>query len=604
MLLPLFILQFNNYSFSQRNSNNVILITIDDLRTDLSTVNNIISVTPNLDKLCSISHCFKNAYCNFPLCNPSRSSYLTGLRPDSIRVWDNQTNFRNTRPETQTLPQLFKQSGYLSLGAGKVFHINDRISWNEYYAPPSKFLNRKNREALLPNAYENEDVGPFKYRDGRITHWVLNKIDSIKDEKFFLGIGFRNPHLPYLSPKYIYEKFDTMQFSIESKPHENWSEFATLNAEKAGLENYVQFNSFYQLDTQIELKKQYFSAVSYIDELIGLLVNKLKEVQLFDKTIIVIISDHGYKLGEFSLWSKWTLLNIDNKIPMIIHLPNQNHPVIVNEFVELIDLYPTILDLSEIPFNKDQVDGTSIFDGSSILSSKKQSIITQVLRNHTTSSGKVQRVMGYALIDSTTRKTAWIDFDTKALIDQEYFDRSSDPIEAINLRCWPIPLTKDKINTQNDFWGAIGLDALNSISTKSETWSSINICEGDIHVFGSMQLSSPGEYTQYYNTKNNCDSIAHLSLQFNNCLITQLNSSDKSKDLNWLINENNELIIRFNKMFSGTIVTCDLTGKEKDCTRMYDSKEVIFQNYFMKTIFILKIYDQLGGFSTFKILKY
>jgi iduronate 2-sulfatase len=280
----LFLIILNLYSQEKEKKYNVLFIVVDDLRTELASygVNNVIS--PNIDSLANVSTVFKNAYCQFALCSPSRYSFLTGLRPDSIRIHDLSTNIRETTPETVTLPQLFKNNGYYSVGVGKIFHDtkNDPESWNESFQNfPRRYATGPPFSKELGTAYENEDVDDNMYMDGFVTLKALEKLSEM-ESNFFLGIGFYKPHLPFNSPKKYWDFYDNIPIDLAKIKTPPTGSHPYSVVDTGELRSYLGIPKEGEIGDELSynLKRAYYACISYVDNQVGLVLKKMRELNL------------------------------------------------------------------------------------------------------------------------------------------------------------------------------------------------------------------------------------------------------------------------------------------------------------------------------------
>ena len=369
---------------------NILFIAIDDLRPELGSYGSELAVTPNLDKLSSQGLQFNKAYCQQAICGPSRASILTGIRPETSGVYHNYIKFREVNPDIVTLPQHFKQNGYETVYAGKIFHhgdLDDENSWSRWPSvdsleskgikKPVGFALKANEEERIETrkkmfakygevakfglamgaAYESADVPDHTYVDGYHTELAIATMKDMlaKSEKpFFLGLGFNKPHLNWVAPKRYWDLYDPEDIELTNQTT------APKNGATMGLHPSFELRvrsgipKKGPIDTVLAktLKHAYMACVSYVDAQIGKMVNALDEAGLRDNTIIVIWSDHGFHLGEMGIWGKATNYEISTRVPLIIITPdmaNETKGKSTEALVELVDLYPTLCDLTGIP---------------------------------------------------------------------------------------------------------------------------------------------------------------------------------------------------------------------------------------------------------------
>ena len=451
LLKLLYTVSIFTYCVIRIEAKNVLFIAIDDLRPALGCYDDNLAITPNIDKLASSGTVFKKAYCQQSLCSPSRLSLMTGLRPDTTRVWDLRKHFRDSVPNAITLPQQFKAHGYQTQSIGKIFHGNgkpskDDKSWSN---PPiyDQVRDKKLRYALDVNLKGNShkeasseiaEVEDDYYVDGKVCNTAIDTLKNYakSGEKFFLAIGFRKPHLPFSAPKKYWDLYDrkTIKTPINSKYPKNAPEIATRSWLE--LEGYsdIKKNKVISDQKVRELRHGYYACVSYIDALIGKILLTLKETSLDGNTIICLWGDHGFHLGEQGLWTKANNYELSTRVPLIISIPDQklkNRKT--DALVELIDIYPTLCSACNVPTPK-EVEGKSLI---SIIndpsSSFKKAAYSQFPRhrknNRHSNNGDI---MGYSVRTETHRYTEWRENDTGKIINSELYNYLKDPLEMRN----------------------------------------------------------------------------------------------------------------------------------------------------------------------------
>ena len=436
---------------------NVLFLAIDDLRPELHCYGHPMVISPNIDALAQSGVLFERSYCQQAVCGPTRASLLTGKRPDTTKVWDLKTHIRSTLPNVVTLQQLFKNNGYFSEGMGKLFHVGleDPISYSiphtygggVVYAIEEniKLLseggkvtidNGSNAEStggkrMRAHPTECADVPDDTYQDGALVELAIKSLQRLapkaKSDKpgekqpFFLGVGFRKPHLPFCAPKKYWDMYDRskIQLPYPYKP-KNAPDIAFTNWDE--LRSYSDIPDVGPCDEAKtrELIHGYYACVSFVDAQIGKLLNELDRLDLRKDTVIVLWGDHGWKLGEYSMWSKHTNFELDTHAPLIISDPDSLKGVKSDALTEFVDVYPTLAELCGLPV-ADDLEGVSL---TPLLSKPnkpwKKAAFSQYPRPG--------NIMGYSMRTDQYRYTEWIDRTTKEVKDRELYDLKNDPI--------------------------------------------------------------------------------------------------------------------------------------------------------------------------------
>lgn len=333
---------------------NVLLIAVDDLRPELGCYGNGLIRTPNIDRLARRGVRFERAYCQYPLCNPSRTSLLTGRYPTTTRVLDNIRYFRDDFPDLLTLPQLFRQNGYVTARTGKIYHgvVDDAPSWDEGGEPvlrrQAPSAEERARQARNSDRWEAVEGEGEDQPDFRTATRAIELLEKYKDRPFFLGVGFVKPHSPLVAPRKYFELYDParMPLPADFAPRPTLPSGAPAAAlpERNG-------DLFIGRDATPEAAREmiraYYACTSFMDAQVGRVLDKLEALRLADRTIIVLFSDHGYHLGEKGKWSKHnSLYEIATRVPLIVVAPGVARAnSACSRTVELVDLYPTLAEL-------------------------------------------------------------------------------------------------------------------------------------------------------------------------------------------------------------------------------------------------------------------
>lgn len=356
-------LLFSTTGFAQQKEKyNVLFIAVDDMNDWIGPFGGYPGIiTPNLDKFAKKGVVFKKAYCSAPACNPSRASLLTGIRPSTSGVYHNEQPWRSVLPNAVTLPQYFTANGYDVKGAGKIFHnpYNDDASWPSYFPVPSS-----PEPANSPiNGFANFDWSPVQEKDEEMGDYlVVNEgIDYLKkshDKPFFLAVGFTRPHLPWYVPQ---EYFDLYPLDKIKKPSVIANDLADVPEAGVKIAKPKGDHKFIVENNQWEKAVQgYLASITFADGQIGRLLDALEKSEHAKNTIIVFFGDHGWHLGEKEHWRKFALWEEAARVPFIVHVPGVTPQNAVSErTVNLIDIYPTLVDLCKLPAKK-ELEGNNI----------------------------------------------------------------------------------------------------------------------------------------------------------------------------------------------------------------------------------------------------
>lgn len=432
---------------------NVLFIAIDDLRPALGYYGDPIAISPNIDRLAQQGIVFRRAYCQQAVCSPSRLSLLSGRRPDSIRVWDLSTHFRQALPDLITLPQYFKQQGYFTRSIGKILHgsgkpAKDPPSWSEeprydYVRDPKlRYASPENLqgEGLKRSATECVDVPDESYVDGLVCNAALDALGTIR-QPFFLAVGFRKPHLPFCAPKRYWDLYqrDQIPLPVTTANPQGAPEIAVRSWNE--LEGYTDIPQDARMSpAQVqELRHGYYACVSYADALVGRLLAELQRLGLSDDTVIVLWGDHGYHLGEQGLWTKANNYELSTRVPLILRVPGSKATGQgTDALVELLDVYPTLVEACGLPVPHG-LEGQSLMpllkDPSRTW---KHAVFSQYPRMHQGHRHQgAGDIMGYALRTERFRYVQWQDWQTRGIVARELYDHTTDPYETLNIAANP-----------------------------------------------------------------------------------------------------------------------------------------------------------------------
>jgi len=423
---------------------NVLFIGSDDLNNRIGAYGDKTARTPTIDGLAKRGVTFTRAYCQYPLCNPSRASIMTGRRPDSTRVYENATHFRSNLPDAETLGQFFRRMGYTVTRIGKIYHygvpaqigtngLDDEKTWDKRINPIG--IDRKEEGKLTNYTPKKKGFGASlafhasggkdeDYTDGKIALEAISVLEEHKKtgKPFFLAVGFFLPHVPWIAPKKYFDGHDLTKLPFPKEPksvRDGVPDAAfTVNPPNYGL-----------TEKQCrECVQAYYASVSYVDAQMGQVLEALERLGLAENTIVIFWSDHGWCLGEHGQWQKMSLFEESARVPLIISAPNtRTKGAPCGRTVELIDMYPTIVDLCGFKVGKD-LEGKSL---KSLLDDPKSAgnngAITQVMRGG--GGKKAKNFMGYSLRTERYRLTLWDD----GARGVELYDHDTDPKEYKNL---------------------------------------------------------------------------------------------------------------------------------------------------------------------------
>ena len=426
---------------------NVLFIAVDDLRPEVNASGSNLIKTPNLDRIAARGTTFDRAYCQQAVCSPSRSSLMTGRRPDATRVWDLETDFRTALPDAVTVSQYFKDHGYHSQGMGKIFHggFDDAPSWSVPWQTPKapQYANAENQELQSANidkkgrgrgpAFESADVPDDTYTDGKTARLAVATLAELKPKgkPFFLAVGMAKPHLPFVAPKKYWDLYDPKEIYVPAfrKLPAGAPAFVGHNNGELGSYAGMPKNGVVDDATARQLRHGYYAAVSYIDAQIGLVLDALEKEGLADNTVIVLWGDHGWQLGEHGLWHKHTNFEVAARAPLLISMPGQKAAGRKSaSLAEFIDIYPTLTELCGLPKQKD-VEGVSLRPILDDAEAKVRPVaISQYPRSD---AGK--SLMGYSIRDERWRLTLWRDRSANTIHATELYDEVNDPHETVNV---------------------------------------------------------------------------------------------------------------------------------------------------------------------------
>jgi iduronate 2-sulfatase len=450
---------------------NVLMIAVDDLRPEAGCYGVPMIQTPNIDRLAQRGTVFTQAYCQQAVCSPSRTSLLTGRRPDTTKIYELQTHFRVTIPDVVTLPQHFKNNGYHTQGFSKIYHggLDDPASWSVPHWTPKQprygkaetlaDIERRRKEARaagllrdnppperdpktgtvlrIPPAnnaargpsWEDPDVPDNRLPDGETADKAIETLRQVKDKPFFLAVGFLNPHLPFVAPKKYFDLYSLDKMRLAPNP------FAPQDAPPFALTNFGELRAYSDIPKEgpineakaRELLRGYYAATSYTDAQIGRVLAELERLGLRDNTIVVLWGDHGWQLGEHGIWNKHTNFETSTRSLLVVSAPGQKK---VNAktagLTEFVDIYPSLCELAGLPLPQG-LEGASF---KPLLDDPQRQWKSAAFSQY---PRPAQKAMGYTMKTARHRYTEWLNQATGALIAAELYDHQQDPQENVNV---------------------------------------------------------------------------------------------------------------------------------------------------------------------------
>jgi iduronate 2-sulfatase len=474
--------------FAQKQKPNVLFIMVDDLKPLLGCYGNTFVQSPNIDALAKTGTVFQNNYCQQAVCGPTRASLLTGLRPDKTKIWDLKAKLREVSPNVTTMPEYFKSQGYYTFGMGKIFdpsntdqygdekswsvpfqktftlakgyediafgiyqsqHIKDKVKADGDAGKDEGAFYGPNKNKDIRIATENLDVPDDSYMDGAMANYAIEQLKTLATSKqaFFMAVGFKKPHLPFVAPKKYWDLYDRNKIELASfttkatnspdVAYHNGGELKNYAADIKPLNDKGSLTLQLAEEKQKELLHGYYACVSYTDAQIGKLLAALKASGLDKNTIVVLLGDHGWHLGDHSLWCKHSNFEQATKAPLIISAPGTNKGKVVNGITEFVDIFPTLCDLSGIK-KGNNLDGKSLVPTlKNNNAATKDFAVSQYPRG---AGDGAKEIMGYSIRTKQYRYTEWINkfttiynFDITKLKAIELYDYKNDPLETKNI---------------------------------------------------------------------------------------------------------------------------------------------------------------------------
>ncbi|MDN5200267.1 sulfatase [Fulvivirgaceae bacterium BMA10] len=425
----------------QKQKPNVLFIIADDLTaTALSCYENKACKTPNIDKLASEGVRYTKAYCQYPVCGPSRASLMSGYYPNATKTFGYVSGRENIGPDRKTWSQLFKENGYYTARVSKIFHMgvpidiekgsdgkDDEASWTERFnsqgpewkAEGESELVQGNPDGTLPKRGGNvmtivkADGDDLVHSDGKTAEKASELIRKHKNEPFFLAVGFVRPHVPFVAPRTYFDPYPHEEVQMPEEVEGDWDDIP-----ERGINYVTSVNAQMTLEQEKKAIAAYYASVAYLDSQVGKVLNTLKQEGLEENTIVIFTSDHGFHLGEHDFWMKVSVHEESARVPMIIKVPGKE-PAVCHSFAELLDLYPTVAELANLQ-TSEHLQGKSLTKTLDDPTFKVRDMAFSV-----TQGGKTFLLR--------TDKWAYIQYDEDASSGIELFDMENDPKQFTNL---------------------------------------------------------------------------------------------------------------------------------------------------------------------------
>jgi arylsulfatase A-like enzyme len=435
---------------------NVLLLMVDDLKPLLGCYGDRTAITPNIDALASRGALFERAACQISLCAPSRASILTGLRPDTLECYVNGDKFRKTCPDVVTLPQAFERAGWHTVSVGKVYDARNRDpgGWSEEMMPSSEkkiYALAENEQLYHDNndrynaasiqerqhlwrvgpATEAADLDESRYWDGQVAAKAIETLRRIQDKPFFLAVGFVKPHLPFACPKKYWDLYDRDRIPLPpnpDKPTEDIVEMAYHEGFELRQYQDIPRKGKLSEDLSRTLIHGYYACASFADAMVGRVLSELDLLGLTDNTVIVLLGDHGWHLGDKEIWCKFTAFRESSVVPLMVIDPRSPGGRRINGMVELVDLCPTLCELAGVE-PPSGLEGRSFVPLLNDVSNDwKTAVFTQAGRG-----SAWKEYIGTSMRTDRYNYIEWRHRINGNLRARELYDLKNDPLEMKNL---------------------------------------------------------------------------------------------------------------------------------------------------------------------------
>jgi arylsulfatase A-like enzyme len=401
---------------------NVLFIAVDDLNHWVGyTGRNPQTITPNIDRLASRGVRFTRNYCAAPVCNPARAALMSGLRPSTTGVYENNNDWRTVIPQDLTLTTAFRKAGYRVVGAGKIYHeaYARRAEWDDYLERPGRDPRPTGDTGVGGIKFAPLDCDDDDLREARIVRYGIDQLGKAQDRPFFLAVGLHKPHMPWNVPRKYFDMHPLE--SIRLPPHR---EGDLADVPPAGLKMARpdgDHRRMLESGRWKEAVRGYLAAISYCDAMVGRLLDALDKSAYRDNTIIVFWGDHGWHLGEKEHWRKFALWEEATRAPLVWVVPGLTKPGTACErTVDHMSIYPTLTDLCGLP-TPSHVEGVSI----------------RALLRDPTAAWDRPALTTYRRKNHAVRSEGWryIRYENG---DEELYDEAADPYEWKNRAADPV----------------------------------------------------------------------------------------------------------------------------------------------------------------------
>ncbi|MEP4595638.1 MAG: sulfatase [Cyclobacteriaceae bacterium] len=425
------------------------MIIIDDLRPELNCYGANHIKSPNIDRLSSEGIQFNQAHVQQAICMASRASILTGVRPEKRGIYTGES-VTKLLPEVLSINNFFKQEGYNIAAVGKVYHHGEDTQnqfGNDYIVPTSSwtgrgYVSQESIDKIKLNtthnrgpAYEAANVHDTLYKDGINTLNAIRKLDEFQqsDQPFFMAVGLTKPHLPFVAPQKYWDMYPPESIDLtdlKERPKNTSEHTIRFNGE---LTNYYGIPAKYtDIDdsTALILRRAYYACVSYADAQVGLLMDKLDQLGIRDETIIVLWGDHGFKLGDYDSWCKWSNMYLDTHIPLIVSAPKLKRGIINTSPTEAINIYPTLAELAGLK-KPNHLEGNSLAPYLNNPSLHQEDTIFTIWPHNRWNYDKT--IMGFSAKTTRFNYTEWVKLSTGEVVERELYDHENDHQETFNV---------------------------------------------------------------------------------------------------------------------------------------------------------------------------